>query len=82
MWRVGSWDRLVIPKPFSRLTLRYEAPRAIPRDATEEELGRQATELEELLNRITDEVDGGAPDEASRSEGALPASEGRSGSPR
>jgi lysophospholipid acyltransferase (LPLAT)-like uncharacterized protein len=31
-WRVRSWDRFCIPKPFSRVTLRYEVvrPEAVP----------------------------------------------------
>jgi lysophospholipid acyltransferase (LPLAT)-like uncharacterized protein len=29
-WRLGSWDRFYLPKPFSRLTVRCELVRADP----------------------------------------------------
>jgi lysophospholipid acyltransferase (LPLAT)-like uncharacterized protein len=36
-WRLKSWDRFMIPKPFARVTVRYAGPRvaaaATPRDA-------------------------------------------------
>jgi lysophospholipid acyltransferase (LPLAT)-like uncharacterized protein len=54
---LDSWDRLVIPKPFAKITLKYGAPQFIPRKATEEELQNQANVLEMELNRITDSVD-------------------------
>jgi len=57
IWRLDSWDRLVIPKPFAKITLKYGAPQFIPRKATEEELQNQANVLEMELNRITDSVD-------------------------
>jgi lysophospholipid acyltransferase (LPLAT)-like uncharacterized protein len=45
-WRLGSWDRLVIPKPFARVTVRYSealyATSTTPREA-EAEAPRFAT---------------------------------------
>jgi lysophospholipid acyltransferase (LPLAT)-like uncharacterized protein len=39
-WRLKSWDRFVIPKPFARVTVAYDRPMSVapdaPRDATEE----------------------------------------------
>lgn len=39
-WRLKSWDRFVIPKPFARVTVAYDTPirvaSATARDATEE----------------------------------------------
>lgn len=39
-WRLRSWDRLVVPKPFARLTVAYGPPTmvnaATPREAEEE----------------------------------------------
>jgi lysophospholipid acyltransferase (LPLAT)-like uncharacterized protein len=58
LWRLNSWDRSVIPKPFASLTLAYAPPRFIPRHSTEEELADHAAALEAELNRITDQVDG------------------------
>jgi lysophospholipid acyltransferase (LPLAT)-like uncharacterized protein len=57
-WRAGSWDRLMVPKPFARLPVRYDPPVYVPRDADEDELERLRQQLEATLNRITDEVDG------------------------
>jgi lysophospholipid acyltransferase (LPLAT)-like uncharacterized protein len=39
-WRLRSWDRFMIPKPFARVTVAYGTPTkvrgATPRDASEE----------------------------------------------
>ena len=51
IWRFNSWDRLVFPKPFAKLTLKYGHPYFIPRETSEEELVSHALELEEVLNR-------------------------------
>lgn len=56
-WWVGGWDRFMIPKPFSRIHLRYGPPLHVPRDADEEELVRLAAELEGRLNALTTHVD-------------------------
>jgi lysophospholipid acyltransferase (LPLAT)-like uncharacterized protein len=52
-WYLNSWDRFMIPKPFSTLRIRYGPPRWIPSDATEEDLKRYAEELGEELKEIT-----------------------------
>jgi lysophospholipid acyltransferase (LPLAT)-like uncharacterized protein len=55
-WYLNSWDRFMIPKPFSSVRIRYGAPRWVPRDATEEDLKRMARELEEELRQFTLEL--------------------------
>ena len=57
VWTVGSWDRMIIPKPFSRVTLKYGALQFIPRDATQADLVEHGARLTAELNRITDAVD-------------------------
>ena len=52
-WYLKSWDRFMIPKPFSSLRIRYAPPRWVPRDATEEDLRALARELEEELKAMT-----------------------------
>jgi hypothetical protein len=52
-WYLRSWDRFVIPKPFSKIRIRYGPPRWVPRDATEEEMRGVARELEEELRAFT-----------------------------
>ncbi len=32
-WRLNSWDRFMIPKPFARVTLAYAEPVRLPHDA-------------------------------------------------
>jgi lysophospholipid acyltransferase (LPLAT)-like uncharacterized protein len=62
VWRVGSWDRFVIPRPFARIRVRYGEPIRVPRDADPALLEELAARLDRELNRITDEVDGACPD--------------------
>ncbi|TVR53174.1 MAG: DUF374 domain-containing protein [Gemmatimonadales bacterium] len=58
VWRVSSWDRFVVPRPFSRIQVRYGPPIHVPRRAGPEELQALAEKLDGELNRITDQVDG------------------------
>jgi lysophospholipid acyltransferase (LPLAT)-like uncharacterized protein len=55
-WYLNSWDRFMIPKPFSTLRLRYGAPRWVPRDASEEVVKGLAKEMEDELKRFTLEL--------------------------
>ena len=55
-WYLRSWDRFMIPKPFSSVRIRYGAPRWVPRDASEEDLKRTARELEKELRQFTLEL--------------------------
>jgi lysophospholipid acyltransferase (LPLAT)-like uncharacterized protein len=58
VWRLGSWDRFMVPKPFARMRVRYAEPVHVPRRAADGELERLRLRLEATLDRITDEVDG------------------------
>jgi lysophospholipid acyltransferase (LPLAT)-like uncharacterized protein len=60
-WYLKSWDRFMIPKPFSRLRLRYGPPRWVPRDASGDDLETVARELEEELKGFALELN---PEEA------------------
>lgn len=55
-WRLDSWDRFMIPQPFSRIVVRYGKPYRVPREAPAEELELHARRLQEVLNRMTEEV--------------------------
>jgi lysophospholipid acyltransferase (LPLAT)-like uncharacterized protein len=62
-WWPGGWDRFCVPKPFSRVRVRYGRPRTVARDATAAELREHAEALERELNAMTEEVDRyGGPD--------------------
>lgn len=57
MWRLGSWDRLIVPKPFGKVVIEYGDPYYIPREATGEDLARHERELEGILSRVADGAD-------------------------
>jgi lysophospholipid acyltransferase (LPLAT)-like uncharacterized protein len=35
-WRLRSWDRHLVPKPFATVTYRYSEPRLIPAESARE----------------------------------------------
>lgn len=55
-WRLRSWDRFMIPKPFTRVRVRYGTPIDVPRDADAEEQERIRLELETVLIGLGTEV--------------------------
>ena len=57
-WWMSSWDRFMVPKPFSRVNVEYGAPQLISRRASEEELRNRAAGLESELNDMTERVNG------------------------
>lgn len=61
-WRLGSWDRFLIPGPFARFRVRYGTPHFVPRELGDGSLETHARILEDALNRLTDEVDGVGPE--------------------
>jgi len=52
-WRLGSWDRLIIPKAFSTIRLRYHSPRFVERSATRKDLAFMSMKIEDELNAST-----------------------------
>ncbi len=57
-WYLNSWDRMLVPKPFSLVRVRYGEPYRVGPEA-DVERARQA--LEDELNRLTALADGDAP---------------------
>lgn len=61
-WTLKSWDRLQIPRPFSRLRGTWAGPIRVPADAAPEEMEGYRQQMEDLLNRLRErhdaEVDG------------------------
>jgi lysophospholipid acyltransferase (LPLAT)-like uncharacterized protein len=49
-WRLSSWDRFVIPKPFARIRVEYGGPWKLSRDAGDAEVLRLTDEIEAFLN--------------------------------
>lgn len=56
-YTLKSWDSFIIPKPFSRCVIVFGAPLFIPADTPQDLMDEKQTELEDTLNRITDEAD-------------------------
>lgn len=57
-WRIGSWDRTIIPKPFARIVYLYgETLIEVPRDASREDCERYRRRLDEVLNRMMYQAD-------------------------
>jgi lysophospholipid acyltransferase (LPLAT)-like uncharacterized protein len=51
-WRFASWDRARLPRPFARVLCIYGEPRAVPRDASPEELETARVRFEAELHRL------------------------------
>ena len=57
LWRLSSWDRLAIPKPFSRGVQIFGAPIYVPRDADAMTLDALRLQIEDALNALGSEAD-------------------------
>lgn len=51
-WVLDSWDRFLIPRPFTKAHVRWSAPIAIPRDASSEELAQYHRQMQDALERV------------------------------
>jgi lysophospholipid acyltransferase (LPLAT)-like uncharacterized protein len=51
-WVLNTWDRLIIPKPFSRVLLRFGPLIPVPADASDEDLERYQQQLQDSLDRV------------------------------
>ncbi len=52
-WRLKSWDRIIVPLPFSEVTVAVGAPEHLSRGLSSEELEVERQRLEELLDELT-----------------------------
>jgi lysophospholipid acyltransferase (LPLAT)-like uncharacterized protein len=57
-WVLNTWDRLVIPKPFSRIYVRFAKKIFVPPDADEAAMDQYHAEMQAALDRITKFADG------------------------
>ena len=51
-WVLNSWDRMMIPMPFSRVLVRFGKMIRVPDGATDEDLDRYTAELQAALDRV------------------------------
>jgi lysophospholipid acyltransferase (LPLAT)-like uncharacterized protein len=56
-WRLNSWDRFAIPRPFSRVRIIISPEICVPPDLDRDGLGYYRQQIEILLNRLTDEAE-------------------------
>jgi hypothetical protein len=52
-----AWDKMIIPKPFSKVVIYASEPYLIPKEAKDEEFDKYVKEMERTLNVMTREVD-------------------------
>jgi lysophospholipid acyltransferase (LPLAT)-like uncharacterized protein len=53
-WVLPTWDRLMVPAPFSRVLLRFGKLIRVPADASDEDVERYTAELQASLDRVCD----------------------------
>jgi len=51
-WVLNSWDRMMIPKPFSRVLMRFGKLIPVAANASDEEVERSTQELQSALDRV------------------------------
>jgi lysophospholipid acyltransferase (LPLAT)-like uncharacterized protein len=54
-WTIGSWDRLQIPKPFTRARFAVADPIEVDGGANDDEVERKRLELQAALNGLAEE---------------------------
>jgi lysophospholipid acyltransferase (LPLAT)-like uncharacterized protein len=60
-WVLNTWDRLIIPKPFSRVLMRIGKLIPVPPDTSDEDLLRYEQELQNSLDRIREFAEANLP---------------------
>lgn len=56
-WILGSWDRFLIPKPFSKVTIEWGQPFVVPRDLDPDRSEKFRREIEKSLSEGYAEAD-------------------------
>lgn len=54
-WVLRSWDRLHVPKPFSRVAIVYGAPITVPADTADDRFEEKRQSLDDALNTMQTE---------------------------
>lgn len=52
-WTLGTWDRMIFPRPFTRVTVTVDPPRGVLRGLSDEELEGERRAFEERLLALT-----------------------------
>lgn len=56
-WQFGSWDRMILPKPFTRVVIEVSAPLKCQRTDSEQEFEKHRSRLESEFRIMTDSLD-------------------------
>ena len=56
-WRLNSWDRFMVPKPFATLVCAYAEPVSPPQSNRREDIESTRLEVERRLNALHDELE-------------------------
>ena len=56
-WRLGSWDRMVVPKPFTRVVVSVGEPLAVPASSDDDDLAAAAVELGRRLDALVESAE-------------------------
>ena len=53
-WRLGSWDRFILPKPFSRVRVIFGPPHRVAQTSSEEEFERERQRLQDVMMKLVE----------------------------
>ena len=53
-WRVKSWDRFILPKPFSSVRVIFGAPHRVAPTSTDEEFERERRRLQDAMMQLVE----------------------------
>ena len=56
-WRMNSWDRTSIPKPFTRIVCAFGAPLEPPGDLSADSIEKKRSELDERMAALYHEIE-------------------------
>lgn len=70
-WRLGTWDRFAIPRPWSRARAVVSRAIHVPADLSRDDLERQRAGVQRLLVHLSDDAESWATSRASRPEEAI-----------
>lgn len=56
-WTLGSWDRMIVPRPFTKVAVAVGPPQPVSRSLSGDELENERLRLEELLHSLTREAE-------------------------
>jgi len=56
-WIFNSWDRFMVPKPFSRIIIRFGNPIQVPSELNEREFEEKRCEIEDRLKNLYERTD-------------------------